>query len=180
MKGVQGNQAAQVRMFAHDAVEIKPKQIDTSASDGGFSFDNVGTNYAIASDVATTASPSSGRSGLTVDITAVNAGGAIKSFNLKSLGTGYEVGDVITITGGDANASFTITKIGIKNTSDRGVCLYIGIKMASITVTMESGNPATFKNIQAGSFLPVLATNLTAATRDDAATLADNDIIALY
>ena len=179
MKGVQGNQAAQVRMFAHDAVEIKPKQIDTSASDGGFSFDNVGTNYAIASDVATTAFPSSGRSGLTVDITAVS-GGAIKKFNLKSLGTGYEVGDIITITGGDANALFKITKIGIKNTSDRGVCLYIGIKMASITVTMESGNSATFKNIQAGSFLPVLATNLTAATRDDAATLADNDIIALY
>lgn len=179
MKGVQGNQAAQVRMFAHDAVEIKPKQIDTSASDGGFTLDVAGTGYSIASDVATTASPSSGRSGLTVDITAVNAGGAIKELKLKSLGTGYQVGDIITIAGG-TNGSFRITKIGIKNTSDRGVCLYIGIKMASITVTMESGNPATFKNIQAGSFLPVLVTNLTAATRDDGATLADNDIIALY
>ena len=101
MKGVQGNLAAQVRMFAHDAVSL------------------------------------------------VTGGG--------TLNTG-------TISG----------------TDDRGVCLYIGIKMASIVVTMESGNTATFKNIVAGSFLPILVTAVTAATPDSGSALADNDIIALY
>ena len=100
-KGVQGNQAAQARMFAHDAV---------------------------------------------------------------SLVTG----------GGNLNTS-TIT-----GTDDRGVCLYIGVKMASIVVTMESGNSATFKGVNAGSFLPILVTAVTAATVDGSGSLADNDIIALY
>ena len=100
MKGVQGNQAAQARMFAHDAVSL------------------------------------------------VTGGG--------TLNTG-------TITG----------------TDDRGVCLYVGIKMASIAVTMESGKPAIFKGINAGSFLPILVTAVTAAT-PDSGSLADNDIIALY
>ena len=69
-KGVQGNQAAQARMFAHDAVSL--------------------------------------------------------------------------VTGGG-----TLNTSTIANTSDRGVCLYIGIKMASIVVTMESGNSATFKGVNA-------------------------------
>tara|TARA_R100000664_G_C2751938_1_gene139221 strand:+ start:1588 stop:1893 length:306 start_codon:yes stop_codon:yes gene_type:complete len=99
-KSVQGNQAAQARMFAHDAVSL--------------------------------------------------------------------------VTGGGTLNTSTIT-----NTSDRGVCLYIGIKMASIVVTMESGNSATFKGINAGSFLPLLVTAVTAAT-PDSGSLADNDIIALY
>ena len=99
-KGVQGNQAAQARMFAHDAVSL--------------------------------------------------------------------------VTGGGTLNTSTIT-----GTDDRGVCLYVGVKMASIVVTMESGNSATFKGINAGSFLPILVTAVTAAT-PDSGFLADNDIIALY
>ena len=67
----------------------------------------------------------------------------------------------------------------IPNTSDRGVCLFVGVKMASITVTMESGNSAVFKGVAAGAFMPVLVTSVTAATPDSGA-LADNDIVALY
>ena len=100
MKGVQGNQAAQARMFAHDAVSL------------------------------------------------VTGGGTLNTN---------------TITGTDA----------------RGVCLYIGIKMASIVVTMESGNSATFKGINAGSFLPILVTAVTAAT-PDSGTLADNDLSLIH
>lgn len=67
----------------------------------------------------------------------------------------------------------------IPNTSDRGVCLFVGVKMASITVTMESGNSAVFKGVAAGAFMPVLVTSVTAATPDSGA-LADNDIVVLY
>ena len=67
----------------------------------------------------------------------------------------------------------------IPNTSDRGVCLFVGVKMASITVTMESGNSVVFKGVAAGAFMPVLVTSVTAATPDSGA-LADNDIVALY
>ena len=52
--------------------------------------------------------------------------------------------------------------------------------MDSITVTMESGRPATFKGVTAGSFLPILVTAVTAATGSGGAALADSDILALY
>lgn len=68
----------------------------------------------------------------------------------------------------------------IPNTSDRGVCLFVGVKMASITVTMESGNSAVFKGVAAGAFMPVLVTSVTAATPDGGASLSDNDIVVLY
>ena len=68
----------------------------------------------------------------------------------------------------------------IDNTNSRGVCLYVGAAMDSITVTMESGTPAIFKGIQAGSFLPILVTAVTAATGSGGAALADSDILALY
>lgn len=67
----------------------------------------------------------------------------------------------------------------IPNTSDRGVCLYVGVKMATLEVIMESGNPVIFKGVNAGSFLPVLVTSVTAAA-PDSGNLADNDIVVLY
>ena len=68
----------------------------------------------------------------------------------------------------------------IPNTSDRGVCLYVGVKMATLEVTMESGSTAVvFKGVNAGSFLPILVTSVTAAT-PDSGSLADNDIVVLY
>ena len=68
----------------------------------------------------------------------------------------------------------------IPNTSDRGACLYVGVKMATLEVTMESGSTAVvFKGVNAGSFLPILVTSVTAATPDSGA-LADNDIVVLY
>ena len=45
---------------------------------------------------------------------------------------------------------------------------------------MESGQSATFKNISAGSFMPILVKQITAATPDGGGNLDDNDIIALY
>ena len=54
--------------------------------------------------------------------------------------------------------------------------------MASITAKMESGESATFKNILAGAFMPILVKQITTATPDggSAGVISDNDIIALY
>jgi hypothetical protein len=68
----------------------------------------------------------------------------------------------------------------IPNSDARGVCLYVGKAMDSITVTMESGSQVIFKGINAGSFLPILVTSVIGALPSDSVTLADNDILVLY
>ena len=53
--------------------------------------------------------------------------------------------------------------------------------MATLVVKMESNKSATFKNVAAGSFMPVLVKEITTATLDGGGGAAgDNDIIALY
>jgi hypothetical protein len=111
----------------------------------------------------------------------------LRQAGAKPFGKGYQVDDVIRIasettppTKFDESAFIgKVASIDLANTSDRGACIYIGIKMASIVAKMESGLEATFKNISAGSFMPILVKEITAAT-PDSGTLADNDIIALY
>ncbi len=69
----------------------------------------------------------------------------------------------------------------IPNTSDRGVCLYVGKAMDTITVTMESGStPVVFKGVNSGSFLPILVTSVIGALPSNSGTLQDNDILVLY
>jgi len=116
---------------------------------------------------------------------------AVKSFEVIRLATaqpygrGYVIGDKVqpateTYTTTDPSAFIgDVSSIDLPSTTERGACLYIGIKMASIVAKMESGKSATFKGISAGSFMPVLVKEITAATPDSGA-LADNDIIALY
>lgn len=82
--------------------------------------------------------------------------------------------DAVALTAADIAAGNTIA-----NTSERGCCLYVGVAMSTITVTMESGTSTSFKGIAAGSFLPILVTAVTAATPDTGA-LADGDIVALF
>tara|TARA_Y100001937_G_scaffold28088_1_gene40468 strand:+ start:544 stop:1515 length:972 start_codon:yes stop_codon:yes gene_type:complete len=56
MKGVQGNQAAQVRMFAHDAI---PVAIGAINPDNGITIDSGGYGYAVGNEI-TLNTPSSG------------------------------------------------------------------------------------------------------------------------
>ena len=66
----------------------------------------------------------------------------------------------------------------IPNTDTIGVALYIGVGM-DITVKLEGSSTAVlFKGVTAGSFLPILATHITASS----VTLdaGGGEIIALY
>ena len=116
---------------------------------------------------------------------------AVKSFDVirlttaKPFGKGYVIADKVqpateTYTTSDPSAFIgKVASIDLPSTAERGACIYIGEKMASIVAKMESGQSATFKNIAKGSFMPILVKQITAATRDGG-SLDDNDIIALY
>lgn len=65
-----------------------------------------GTGYSTATGVATTTSGSG--TGLTVNTTA--SGGAVTSFDVADVGSGYAVGDTVTIAGGNGDATYTLTE----------------------------------------------------------------------
>jgi len=76
-----------------------------------FTTNSLGTGYTTATGVATTSA--GGGTGLTVDITA--AAGAITAIVINNAGTGYEVGDTITITGGINPEVMTVTAVTYLN-----------------------------------------------------------------
>jgi len=170
---VSGRQAQEPRVFAHDAVAVVVGAVNTSWSDGGVSeLISGGTGYGVSSGVATTGGAGTG---LTVNILTVDTG-VITSFEVAAVGSGYAVGNTITISTGGANATFTITNIDIPHTQKRGCCIYVGAAagLATLSVVMESGNTAVFNTISAGTILPILIKRITTAG------LAANDVIALY
>ena len=96
-----------------------------------------GTGYTTANGVATTVTsivPASNGAGLTVDITA--AGGVITEAVINAAGTNYGLGDIITVTGGGANATFRVD----------------GVRSLDPTIA----DAIEFVGAQAGSILPVV------------------------
>ena len=74
---------------------------------------------------------------------------------------------------GTKNATLIVGSIDIPNTQHRGACLYVGVA-GNIGIELESGNTVTFRNVAAGSFLPVLAKRVTSAIA------VTGDVLALY
>lgn len=72
------------------------------------SVENGGTGYSNATNVATTVTPAGG-TGLTVNTTTVS--NVVTKVVINTAGTGYNVGDTVTITGGDGAATFKITSV---------------------------------------------------------------------
>ena len=117
---------------------------------------------------------------------------AVKSFEVirlttaKPFGKGYVIGNKVqpaTETySTSAPSAFIgeVANIDLASTSDRGACIYVGVKMASMSVKMESGIDATFKEISAGSFMPILVKEIVEVTTDSGDPLNNNDILSLY
>jgi hypothetical protein len=150
MRGLIGNTAAQPRVFGHDAVAVVIGAVNTSwpgdiSGDGKGGVSDLisgGTGYTAGTGVATTSSASG--TGLTVDT--VVSGGVVTSFKVNAVGSGYVVGETITISGGTTNATFTITNIDIPHTHERGcVLLHVANASASVGLVMESGNAITVR-----------------------------------
>ena len=64
----------------------------------------------------------------------------------------------------------------IAGTESRGAALYVGIAVSVLEVIMESGNIATFYNVPAGTFMPILVTQVRVAT----GATTSQDILAIY
>ena len=162
--GLEGNMQAEPRIFAHDAVTVPTigavtgLYTDINEPHWGSTLYG-GTGYSTGTGIATTGG--SGAASLTVDITSVD-GGVITGLSINTAGSAYLEGETITVSGGGANATVKIST-AIPGTTARGCALYIG-SAGNITVTMESGNSATFSNLNSGTFLPILVTHITAAT----------------
>ena len=71
-------------------------------------LNDAGEDYTNDTDVATTTTK--GGSGLTVDIE-TNDDGAITTVSINKKGTGYSIGDVITIDAGDKEATVTVEEV---------------------------------------------------------------------
>jgi hypothetical protein len=165
MDGLIGNMMAQPRVFGHDAKAIVIGAVNTTwPVDGGVSaLIGGGSDYTAGTSVDTTSSSSG--AGLTVDTTV--SGGAVTSFTVNAVGSGYVVGETITISGG-TGATFKITNIDISNTAERGVVIYNGASGdgggQDITIITEAGNEVVFKKVQTGTVVgdktPMLAIRL--------------------
>jgi hypothetical protein len=119
---------------------------------------------------------------------------AVKSFEVirqaggKPFGKAYTVGFKVQpgtetyLTSQPSAFIGSVSSIDLASTDQRGACIYVGVKMSSMTAKMESGKLATFKDVAAGSFMPILVKQITTATPDggSAGVISDNDIIALY
>ena len=65
-------------------------------------------------------------------------------------------------------------------TFNPGAALYVGAAMDSLTVVMESGNKATYTNVPAGSFLPILCLTVCAAKANEEEVDPREVILALF
>jgi len=78
-------------------------------------FDNTtlvpGTGYSNGTGIATTVNTGSG-TGLTVNIS-TGASGAVTAISVNNAGSGYAVGQIITVTGGSANCTITILTVQV-------------------------------------------------------------------
>ncbi len=201
MRGLNGNEAAQPRVFAHDMVPvaigaINPRQDGIGASlngiANGLEMTSSGSGGYTAGGIITLDTGGAGTTKAKVKVLTVDAGGAILSFELAFTGTantpygeGYAVGDTLSETtiGG---AAFTVRNIDLPNTHERGCCLYSGIAIdTGLDLILESGElynstyTARLKGITAGSFLPVLAKRVVAVTLSSG-SYANGDLVAIY
>ena len=120
---------------------------------------------------------------------AINGFELVRQSGGKPFGAGYSLNDKVQpgietydITAAPSAFIGSVSSIDLASTDQRGACIYVGVKMTSITAKMESGVTAVFKDVAAGSFMPILVKEITTATPDGGSpgVISDNDILALY
>ena len=172
LDAVNGRMQQEPRVFAHDAVSVTTGAVNTTWGDGGFSISNGGAGF-VAGDVGATLTATTGTPALEATIDSVD-GGAVTGITITNKGGAYTAGSTLSFTGGTgAGFQISISNIDIPNTQKRGCCLYVGVA-GDYGVMLESGQTVVFKGVAAGSFLPVLAKQVTSGI----ATVGD--VLALY
>jgi hypothetical protein len=205
MRGLNGNEAAQPRVFAHDMVPIaigaiNPRQEGTGALNNGIynglEMTSGGTGYLVDDEIELSANM--GGTSAQIKVLTVNSG-AVTSFALTisgslnaPYGAGYALTNALTqsaTTGSGSGFTATVRNIDLPNTHERGCCLYAGVAIDGTTgldLVLESGElynvsngTARMKGITAGSFLPVLAKRIVAVSYSSG-SYASGDLIAIY
>jgi hypothetical protein len=119
-----------------------------------------GTGYSTTTGVATTVSPSGG-TGLTVNIVD-NGSGAVASVTINSAGTGYAVGNVITITGGNSDATITVLTITaggvIQTASVTGTAITVPTKDFISAITISEATTSQIASGNTGLTFTAIAT----------------------
>ena len=113
-----------------------------------------GTNYTAGQTHPTLDSNPRSGSGITVQVV-VSAGGVVESIDIKNGGSGYNVGDIITIDesgrpGGSTDCTFQILKL------ERGI---------------PTANESLGFKVQAGQYLPIAIDYITSVTTITAADI---------
>ena len=187
VKGVQANEAAQARVFAHDAINVVVGALNWSAENGGIKIMSGGTGF--VNDEEITLATASGTSAVFIVVEQI--GGVVTKVKQKYIaanlgtasdlyksGSGYQVANTIissTSSGSGINFTARVTDIDLPNTTERGACLYVGNTQTELVVFMESGKRVVFKNVQQGNFLPIQVIQV-----ESWSTTTLGDIIALY
>jgi hypothetical protein len=119
--------------------------------------------YTTTTNVATTGGNGSG---CTVDITSVN--GVITVVAVNAAGTGYQIGDTLTITGGDGTANFTVINISQSATVTGSGTSWLATYLASagnvqnlnlwirVTAPLGDNNWYQIKSIESATSLTLL------------------------
>ena len=156
MRGLNGNEAAQPRVFAHDMVPIAIGAINPRQEGTGATLNGIANGLEMTSGGATqavgdvlTLSAGSGTVAAKVKVLAVSSG-VVTSFALEFSGTanapygaGYALADALTqaaTTGSGTGFTATVRNIDLPNTHERGCCLYTGIAIdTGLDLILESG-----------------------------------------
>ena len=164
---------AQPRVFGHDAATVIAGAINiripaieaVSISVVGSGYDQSDVGDTLAQSGATTPS---GGTGMQVNITEVSAAGTLQAVEIITAGSGYDVGNVITLaaaTSGGTGAKLTVLADGLTlpglATSDRGAVIYNGNAEQSVKIITEAGSNVLFPKVQPGTVVgdkaPMLA-----------------------
>ncbi len=167
--GLEGNTAAQPRVFGHDAIATTPYW-NFTIKQGGSGYDAI--------DVGDTLT-GVGNVGVSGNITAVSAGGAVTGFTFISKGDA-KVGETVILspsTSGGDGFQVVISADSLSNLTaeSRGAMIYNNSTAAQdIGITTEAGTSVVFKGVPATEYVgythPILAIELTSGT----------DILAVY
>ena len=165
MRGLNGNEAAQPRVFAHNMIPIALGAINPSTIGGpygvgayaenGLEMTSGGTGHAVG-DILTlgtsTGAPTEAAKIEVLTISGTAATGPITSFKLsftgtlnKPFGEGYAVADTAdqsATTGAGVGFTSEVVNIDLPFTAERGVCIYVSRAVDGadgMDVILESG-----------------------------------------
>jgi hypothetical protein len=111
---------------------------------------SAGTGYTAGATNIPITGISTSSEGLVILIDTVNGGGGLTAFTIEEAGKGYTVGQTFTVPGGDNNATFRINKVS--------------------PTTPVASQALEFKNVAAGTILPVVVDYVLVPSNGNAAS----------